>query len=129
MTITATTFRTNFPAFADTAGYPDGAIAFWLGIAALQMNVPRWGQLLDFGTQLFIAHNLVLEKQAMDAVAAGGNPGTETGVVSSDSVDKASVAYDTSGAAALDAGHWNLTTYGMRYISLARKIGSGGMQL
>jgi hypothetical protein len=50
------------------------------------------------------------------------------GMVARKTVDKVSVTYDTASAMEEDAGHWNLTVYGTRFIRLARMVGTGGMQ-
>lgn len=123
------TFRTNFPAFADATRFPAGMVEYWLGLAAKLVNADRWGNLTDDGIKLFAAHNLVLERQAMDSAANGGTPGMSRGVINSESVDKVSVGYDTTAGIELDAGHWNLTIYGTRFIRLARMMGMGGIQL
>ncbi|WP_332116069.1 DUF4054 domain-containing protein [Azorhizobium caulinodans] len=129
MTVTVSSFRTDFPAFANTTTYPDAAVTFWLNLSANLLSVDKWGNLFDYGTELFIAHNLVLEAQANKASAAGGVPGVASGLTSSEAVDKVSVSYDTASAAVEGAGNWNLTTYGQRYIQLARLVGAGGLQL
>jgi len=141
MTVTVASFRKNHDAqFGNQLDYPDPAINYWLGIAKLLLNQQRWGPssakadsppttTYDFGTELFVAHNLVLEKQAADAAAAGGPPGVNKGVVSGQTVGPTSRSYDTAAGIVADAAHWNLTTYGVRFIMLARMIGSGGMQV
>lgn len=129
MTVTASSFRTNYPEFVDTTVYPDSQVAYYLNLAGLLLNANRWKRLLDTGTELFIAHNLVLEANAQKTSAAGGVPGAMTGVVSSKSVDKVSVSYDTGAAIMPNAGHWNLTIYGARYVKLSRMFGAGPMQV
>lgn len=129
MTVTVSSFRIDFPAFTDTAAYPDASVAFWLGLASKSLSPDRWGELLDYGTELFVAHNLALDAQANKAAAAGGVPGVASGLTSSKTVDKVSVSYDTASAAIEGAGNWNLTTYGQRYVQLARLVGAGGVQL
>lgn len=126
MTVTAATFREHFPEFSDETPYPDAQISYWITVAGLLLNVQRWSTILDLGTELFVAHQMVLERQAQRAATAGGMPGTQIGIVSSKSVDKVSVSYEVNGAG-LDpsAGHWNLTTYGMRFIQLSRMMGAG----
>jgi hypothetical protein len=52
-----------------------------------------------------------------------------TGPVASKSIDKVSVSYDTAAAAMKDAGDFNLTTYGVRYLRIAKMMGAGGLQL
>lgn len=126
MAITVDEFRTNFSEFKSTEKYPDGDITFWLGLAALMLNARRWGRLLDYGTQMFVAHHLVLEAQAKRAAAAGGIPGTQIGIVNSKSVDKVSVGYDVNAAlASKDAGHWSMSTYGLRFWQLVQMVGAG----
>jgi hypothetical protein len=125
----APTFRTNFPEFADSARYPTPLVTFWLGVGASLVNADRWGELSDVGVQLCTAHHLVISARDQATSAAGGLPGQAAGMVSSKSVDKISVTYDT-GAAMIDgAGFWALSSYGVRYLSLARMFGAGGLQL
>ena len=119
----AATFRSDFPEFTDSSRFPDAQVNFWLGLGEKQLPESRWADLRDQGLELFVAHNLVLAAQAEKAKASGGLPGASSGVTSSKSVDKVSVSYDT-GASLIDgAGHWNLTTYGTRFLWLARMIG------
>jgi hypothetical protein len=122
------TFRADFPEFADVGAYPNAQVTFYLTLAGKLLNACRWADLLDMGTELFVAHNLVLERQNQAAAATGGVPGVQTGAVSGKTVDKVSVTYDASAGLETDAGHWNLTTYGTRFINLARMVGAGGMQ-
>lgn len=130
MAVTPTSFREAFPAFASETVYTEAAITFWLSVAAQFVNQSRWQEAYDLGLQLFAAHNLVLEQQAEESAAKGAPPGTSVGgVVSGKSVDKVSINYDTGAAAELDAGHWNMSTYGKRYIRFARMIGAGPIQI
>jgi hypothetical protein len=129
MTVTPASFRVNFPEFTDATAYPDARITYWIGIAGLRLNACRWSTLLDHGTELFVAHNLVLGRQAAMSAAGGGVPGQASGPTSSETVDKVSVSYDTGAAAIEDGGAWNLTTYGVQFLQLARLIGAGGIQL
>ncbi len=125
MTTTVTSFRNSFPAFASTAIYPVSSVQFWLNFATLMLNADRWGEALDMGLCLLIAHNLVLEAKANAEALAGGVPGVTTGPVASKSVDKVSINYATSEGTTPDAGHWNLTIYGTRFIKLSRMMGAG----
>lgn len=129
MTIDAAQFRADFPAFADTTVYPDTAFDFWYAIALRLMNAQLWAGLLNVGSELFVAHQLALEARAEAAAAAGGIPGESVGPLNSKSVDKVSMGYDTSAGIEPDAGHWNLTIYGTRYIRLVRMIGMGCVQI
>ena len=43
--------------------------------------------------------------------------------------DDVSFSYDSASAAELNAGHWNSTIYGKRYIALVRMVGAGPVQI
>lgn len=122
-------FREVFPEFADTVKYSDASIEFELTIAASLVNPGRWGVLTDQAIGLCTAHFLVLGTRDEATAAVGGTPGQVTGPLSSKAVDKVSASYDTGAATIDDAGMWNLTTYGVRFLTLARMMGAGGMQL
>lgn len=85
--------------------------------------------LLDLGTELFVAHNLVLEKRSQDASGVGGNPGEVKGPTSSKSVGPVSISYDAASAAEEAGGYWNGTVYGTRFLRLARQKGMGPVQI
>lgn len=127
--MTATQFRSDFPEFSDPEAYPDSLINFWLGVAASLVNASRWMELTNLGLELVTAHHLVLSARDGLAAATGGVPGEMKGPTSAKSVDKVSVSYDTNAAALTDAGAWNLTSYGVRFLGLARMMGAGGMQV
>ena len=129
MAVTVASFKTDFCEFSDITLYRDEDIAFWLKYANLLLNPNRWGNLLDLGLALFVAHNLVLERQAKLASANGAPPGLATGIISAKSVDSVSISYDTNSAMEKDAGQWNLTTYGQRYYRLMRMFGAGPIQV
>ncbi len=129
VTITIADFRTNFPEFADVAKYPNAWLTFWLSLATLLLNEDRWGEVVNFGAQLYMAHNLVLERQAVTTAAAGGIPGIATGRLNSKSVDKVSAGYDTTSVTEEFGGNWNLTTYGMRLYRLMQQFGAGPVQI
>lgn len=129
MAVTDATFREHYPEFADQGAYPPSGVSYWLTLAGLLMNADRWGNLIDVGTELFIAHNLVLERQAQKSAATGGVPGLNVGVLSAKAVDKVSASYDTQAGIEKDAGHWNLSTFGVRFIGLVNMVGAGGLQL
>ncbi|WP_343724933.1 DUF4054 domain-containing protein [Herbaspirillum huttiense] len=123
------TFRQHFPEFEDAGIYPDAQVTFWLTVAENLVNRERWGGLADQGVELVTAHHLVLARRDELASSVGGAPGLMTGPQSSKSVDKVSASYDTNAATVDGAGFWNLTTYGVRYVSLARLFGAGGLQV
>lgn len=137
--VTASQFIVDFPEFGDATAFPPSAISFWLKIANGDtsvtpplngmLNPQRWKSQYNIATELFIAHNLALEKMAMDAARLGATPGLNTGPVASKSVDKVSVAYNTQAAVIPDAGHWNLTTYGTRLLWMISMFGMGPIQI
>lgn len=122
-------FRALFPEFANSTTYPDATVSAWSAMAGKLLSAERWGDLADLGTGLFIAHNLVLATRDAAASSKGGVSGASGGVVASKSVDKVSVSYDTGATTVADGGAWNLTTYGVRYLQLARMVGAGGLQI
>jgi len=123
--ITVAAMRRNFPEFTSATQYPNGQIQFWLDFAYTMLNAGRWGQTLDMAAQLYAAHNVVLERRAIDEAGLGKPPGVTTGPVASKSVDKVSVAYSVSEGTATDASHWNLTIYGTRLWRLIKMFGMG----
>lgn len=139
MTVTVSKFRTDFSEFSDTTAYPDQDVNFWLLVAVGDpaatppvnglLNERRLRSQYDLVTELFLAHNLSLEAKAKAEASNGAAPGVTTGPVSAKSVDKVSVSYDTGGGLELDAGHWNLTIYGTRFIRLVRLFGMGPIQI
>ena len=128
-TLTSTQFRSDFPEFSNIGVYPDTLVNMWLTVAASLVNGARWMELTNIGMELVTAHHLVLSMRDQTASAVGGAPGLMTGPTSAKSVDKVSTSYDT-GAATLDnAGFWSLSSYGIRFLTLARMMGAGGMQI
>lgn len=125
----ANQFRSDFPEFSDTTRYPDSLVTLWLTVGSSLVNECRWGELTDIGIELVTAHHLAIAARDQQAAAGGGIPGQASGPMSSKAVDKVSVSYDTGAASLSDAGFWNLTSYGTRYLGLARLMGAGGMQL
>ncbi len=109
------------------SGMGGGSNPFW-GATSLTANSPPTTK-ADFAMELFVAHQLVLEKQAIDAANRGGDPGTKIGIQTSKGVGGVSVSYDVSAMVEKDAGYWNQTLWGMRFIKLARFVGSGPIQL
>lgn len=126
---TPQTFRQLLPEFADPAAYPEPVIEFWRGLADRLLNKDRWGDLLEYGTALYIAHHLVIGRRDKQAALAGGTPGEVKGPLSSRTVDKVTNSWDAKAVARADAGFWNATSYGARFYQLAQIVGAGGMQL
>lgn len=99
------------------------------GAAPPSINTSGAKALIDIGVELFVAHNLALEVQSADAAALNAVPGTVGGPIVARAANGISVNYDGSGAIEKDAGHWNLTTYGRRFIGLARMVGTVPLQI
>ncbi len=124
--VTIADFRTNFPEFANVTNYPDSEVQFWLNLAAKLLLAERWGDILDEGTQLFIAHNLALERAA---TVGGAVPGLNLGLVASKTIKDLSITYDTKAGIDAKDGQWGLTTFGRRFLWLANMVGMGGLQV
>lgn len=129
MTVTTASFRTLFTEFASAARYPDPTISAYLALAPKFVNVDRWAELADFGVSLWIAHMLVLSAPNQAAAARGKTPGQRVGVINSKSIDGASVSYDTTVATLKDAGHWNMSTYGLQFKQYSQMMGAGPLQI
>lgn len=130
MTLTASQFRADFPAFGNRATYSDGDVNFWILVATRMVNnAPRWCEMITLGQELFTAHNLVIEAQNLAASMRGIPPAGNAGPIVSKSVDKVSTAYDAGSAMEDGAGHWNLTIFGRRFIHMARMMGAGPLQV
>jgi hypothetical protein len=126
--MTPSQFRQDFPEFADTSRYPDSQVQMWLTAAVSLVNERRWMELTTLGLELVTAHYLTLGVRDVATGNAGGTPGEVKGPTTSKAVDKVSVGYDSAAATIEDGGSWNLTSYGIRYITLARMMGAGGLQ-
>lgn len=138
MAVDATSFRVDLPEFGDAVAFPDSMINYWLNAAANLMDQSRWGApavagspntLYDLGMEMFVAHNIVLERRAENAAANGAIPGSDSGPISSKSVGGVSVSFDTGAVSEEKGGHWNATTYGRRYYRLAKQVGMGPVQI
>jgi hypothetical protein len=123
------TFRQQFREFSDPELYEKPVLEFWAAVAGAVVNADRWANLSDYGVSLFVAHHLVLSRRNEEAAAAGGTPGEVKGPLASRSVDSVSNSWNSGAASEEDAGFWNSTSYGQRYIRLARMVGAGGIQL
>ena len=121
-------FRRAFPEIT-AAKYSDASVQIRLTLADKFFSPDRFpeGEVRDHAMALYTAHFLTLH----GSLAAGGS-GKESGrlgVVSSKSVDGASVSFDTGSGVEDGAGQWNLTTYGRELYLLIRVFGAGAIQL
>jgi hypothetical protein len=129
-------FILDFPAFANTSVYPETQFTFAASIAPLFLT-PVWGQpgpvgqptQYDFGFELLVAHLMTLWGSAALPAASGGFAGTTTGLVSSKAVGQVSLSYDVAVATLEDGGTYNLTTYGIQWLQMARLLGAGPTQV
>lgn len=130
MAVTPTSFRESFPEFMDVLAFPEPQLEFWVTLAGKMVAADRWGDLADYGVMLWAAHNLVTSASDVMATAMGGLPGTSSmGAISSKSAGGLSFSRDVSSSSESGAGNWNASTYGTRYIRLARMMGAGPVQV
>lgn len=127
--ITVNYFRQLLPEFSDSSIFVDEVIEQWLLIASQLLKEERWRTMYSMGIALFTAHQVSLQRQAMITAQRGGVPGFGLGVVASKSVNGVSISYNNMLNVLKDGGDWNLTTYGVRFLSFARMFGSGGFQV
>lgn len=127
--MTVSQFRELYPAFS-TELYPDLAVEtrLALGEAFLAETVWKPQAVRLHAVGLYTAHFLA----AYGSSASGGSgksEGSGMGVVSSKSVDGASISYDTGSTVEQGAGFWNSTPYGRELWQLMRVFGAGAIQL
>jgi len=122
-------FREKFTEFGDIERFPEPVVAFWLDVVNRMLPSDRWGDLLEVGTCLALAHHLVLSARDQGTAVAAKVPGAVVGVQTSKSVDTVSVSYDVGAVTLEGGGFWNMTSYGVRFLGMARMVGSGGVQL
>lgn len=129
MTFDVAAFRKSFPEFNDTEKYPTPMVNFWVGLATAMVDSSRWGTQWNTGVSLYVAHELTLARQNVQAASVGGAPGQQGGIASQKTVGGVSVQYDPQTSTEKDAGWWNKTTYGQQFYRLARIFGAGAVQL
>lgn len=128
--VTNEQFLQQFPAFSqDPEKYPQESVSAYLLLATNSLSANRWQQMLATGICLYAAHFLTLDAQDTQDADAGGIMGQRGGQVASKGVGGGNIAYDTSGAIEEGGGHWNLTTFGKRYLRFARMAGMGPVQV
>lgn len=122
-------FRDLMPEFQDSSVYLDEMLEPWLTIASNLLNMRVWGSMYSMGIALFVAHQISLSRASALSARRGGAPGVGVGIVTNKSVNGVSIGYDVGSIALDKGGDWNLTTYGIRFLSFARMFGSGGVQV
>lgn len=123
--ITIEQFRQAMPGFSDSAVFDDPSLQLWLDAADKLHHEERWGDLLTLGKQLFVAHYITVDALMAKEAGMGGIGGLRSGAITSEGGDSVNVSFDVSGTTEVDAGHWNQTVWGKRYIRLARLVGAG----
>ncbi|MBI6548595.1 DUF4054 domain-containing protein [Xenorhabdus lircayensis] len=126
---TVVQFRTDFPQFSDIQKFPNAQIQFRLNLADKQLDENRLGDMFVYLVELMVAHYMALWATDSRSMAVGGTGGANSGVVSSKSVDKVSVSYNTGATLNPNAGFWNNTRYGSEFYELLMMFGAGGIQL
>ncbi|MNG58384.1 hypothetical protein D3C81_15790 [compost metagenome] len=122
-------FRADFPQFSNTTTFLNAQIQFRLNLADQLLDENNFGDVFPYLAELFVAHYMALQVADNRASAIGGGGGANSGVVTSKSVDKVSVGYDSSATMNPDAGFWNNTRYGSEFWQLIQMFGMGGRQL
>lgn len=126
---TPTQFRADFPQFANTTIFPESQIQFRLDLADMQLDQNRLGRLFPYLVALFVAHYLTLYAADNRSARVGGAGGSNSGVLTSKSVDKVSMGYDTASTLNPNAGFWNNSRYGSEFYQMICMFGVGGRQL
>jgi len=134
-----TALLADFPVF-DTSKNTDlsqvsidpAMILFWSTVAVKMLNKSRWTAdgdpettVYNLGLEMFVAHNVTLEVLAQRDMDMAGIPGVATGVVATKSAGDVAISYNTQATLDLDAGHWNYTIWGQRFIRMSRMMGAG----
>lgn len=128
MSIVASDIRKFYRQFKDIGIFTDYVIGVFLAKASTSLDPIVWGGLLDYATQLYVAHHLTLWARNDQAAAMGGSPGEIKGPLTSRTVDKVSSSWDSRAASYEGEAFWNLTAYGVEFWSMAKNRG-GGVQL
>lgn len=128
--LTSAQFRELIPAFQDSSVYPDETLNMNLTLSASMLDPARWADWRPLGMAYMVAHFLALDERENRVAKRGGVPGTGgIGIMSSKSIGSVSASFDVQAGTETDAGHWNMTSYGRRYIHMARLVGAGGVQI
>lgn len=128
-TVSNDAFLAAMPGFANTILYPPMMIAMYLKLANKRLNYQRWGETMPLGSMLWAAHFLTLDAQDIVAASSGKLVGAPSNPMASKSLGGASISYDTSSGTEVNAGHWNSTGFGRRFIRFCRMAGMGGIQI
>ncbi|WP_298032543.1 DUF4054 domain-containing protein [uncultured Desulfovibrio sp.] len=126
-------FRADFPQFIPEL-VPDARIRFHLVVAGKLLPAARWGELLDEGVGLYVAHQLTLELEARKSTDGTGGINAAAGPVTGETKTVGSVSHSITrggataqGGALANAGQYNATVYGQQFWQLVQIVGAGGM--
>lgn len=127
MTVTATSFRLNHEEFADDQVYPDTLINQYITLSRLFINPAVWGDATDYGTELWVAHNVAI---AGEKIRTGDLFGV-TGIHTSEHVGEVGFSSDPKliFGGLDDAGFYARSSFGLQFWQLAKMFGSGGLQV
>lgn len=120
-------FRLDFPQFSDDTKYTDSMCTFW-SKRGESVNSPDvfpsdvYKELIE----LYTAHYIVLQYKDIFTSNIGGIPMGESGAMSEKDQGKVRYQFDTSGAAAVNGGQFNMTEYGRQYLQLRNIYAKGG---
>jgi hypothetical protein len=130
VSITTTSFRQQFPGYANTATFPDPMVQVWIDLSAQFVSLDRWGtELVDYGRSLWAAHHLTIQGADAATTALGGAAGGGGGVLSSKSGGGLSASYDVGSVMEQGAGFWNQTVHGREFYRLSQMMGAGPLQI
>lgn len=101
--ITSTDFKIRFPEFTSTA---DSKINLLIDEAYLSIGA-KYGKFQDTAVLYFVAHNLVIETNGLNAMSA---------TISSQSVDNVSVSYAMPTTINEINAYYGSTGYGQKYL-------------
>lgn len=128
--MTVAEFREAFPQFTKEL-FPDVRVDFYIKLASRRLNPERWGDLLEEGLSLLVAHNLTLEAAATKVSDGTGGMEAAAGAVISEtktvgSISKSIGRQGSNATGNILAGEYNETVYGKQYYRLVRIVGMGG---
>lgn len=122
-------FRLDFPEFSDIVLYPDSMVNFWATLGEKINAIDRFGDVYNNLIELFVAHNLALQRRDIEESEGGAIPGFTIGAANNKHVGSMSIGYDLKIGDINDAGWWNLTIYGKQYFYLMKLFTHGAYQL
>lgn len=130
--MTVKRFRETFPVFTSDL-YPDAVVEMRLSLADRFFSPAVWQPevVREHAMSLYVAHYLAAYGSKASGGSGCGSAGQAMGmgVVTSKSVDGASVSYDVNVGAEAGAGFWNSTPWGRELYGLMRVFGAGAVQL